>query len=179
MNLWTQTLHPWTFFCHFLNALLLSCFSSLPSFLIAPAASPYGGCLFWKATVCVTAMTYRCAKPTGDKILPRCPPKASPCLWQLPQQSRALLPLRARPHRTLTWTGMGRARRSTPEEDSLLLTTFFLVALSCWKSSTCCTERASPAVRRMHWGCVCRILLAGQPQCFLHAWDTATGVPRA
>lgn len=50
MNLWTQALYPWTFFCHFLNALLLSCFSPSPlsflsSFIIVPAASPY--CFFF------------------------------------------------------------------------------------------------------------------------------------
>lgn len=48
MNMWTQALYPWTFFCHFLNALLLSCFSPSPlsflSFIIVLAASPY--CFF-------------------------------------------------------------------------------------------------------------------------------------
>lgn len=146
MNLWTQALYPWTFFCHFLNALLLSCFSPSPlsflsSFIIVPAASPYCFFLFWKATVYVTAMIYHCAKPTGEKTLICHLLKASPCLWQLPRQSRVLLPLRAQPHHTLTWTGMGQALQTTPEEDSLLLDTFLLVALK--KSSTCCTEQAS------------------------------------
>ncbi|KAM4889798.1 mediator of RNA polymerase II transcription subunit 22 isoform 1-T1 [Sylvia borin] len=54
------------------------------------------------ATVCVTAMTSHCAKPTGDKTLPRCPRRASRCLWQLPQPSRAWPPRRVPPRRTPT-----------------------------------------------------------------------------
>ncbi|XP_066188937.1 mediator of RNA polymerase II transcription subunit 22 isoform X2 [Sylvia atricapilla] len=54
------------------------------------------------ATVCVTAMTSHCAKPTGDKTLPRCPRRASRCLWQPPQPSRAWPPRRVPRRRTRT-----------------------------------------------------------------------------
>lgn len=148
MYLWftkMTSMNIFFFFCHFLNALLLSCFfppllfPPPPLSLIAPAVSPSRGCLFWKATVCVTAMIFLCAKPTGDKSQPRFPQKASPCLWQLPRQSRALLLLRAQPHRTLMWMGMGQAQQSTPE-DLVPAEHAYTSGTELLESSHCCTK---------------------------------------